>query len=101
MDGSMNRGLLIAAVVAALASLATAGWTWVKLQALEDEIAMRPRVAVINFHGELLKRIQAGEDRDAAAQELVEAGERLVEAGYLVLDEKSIYAYDDAIKVSP
>lgn len=96
----MDKKTLISVVISLLA-IAAAGYSAWRTAQLEDEVLLRSKIVVIDFQGEMLKAISAGGDSDAKAAELAAAGERLVAAGYVVLDKRAVYAYDPAIEVKP
>ena len=91
----------ILSVGRSLAAIAAAGFSWWKTKQVEEEIFLRTKIVVIDVQGEMKQRLDAGKDRSEAAIELQQAGERLVAAGYLVVDRGYVYAYDPALQVSP
>ncbi|HOV56369.1 MAG TPA: hypothetical protein PLN91_00660 [Rhodanobacteraceae bacterium] len=73
-----------------------------RLKALEDELALRPRVAIIDT--DALITAERGQSKDAAAFDrgFAKANEtisRLRDAGFLVIDRQYVKAAPDAIAV--
>ena len=91
----------ILSVGLSLVAIAAAGFSWWKTKQVEEEIFLRTKIVVIDFQGEMFKAISEGRNSDQAADDLADTGKRLVDAGYLVLDKRSVYAYDPALQVSP
>lgn len=84
-----------------IVALALAGFSSYRANALKAEIAARPKVAVMNWHEIFMAQAKDGASHDDAARKTNEIAERLVAAGYVVVEEKSVTAYDPAIKVVP
>lgn len=97
----MSMKLTIGAVGAAVLAAGAAGYALWQNARLEEELMLRPKVVVMDVSGELLAKIEAGENADEAAADLNEVGQRLVDAGYVVLEKRYVFAYDKAIEVTP
>lgn len=105
-DHAFRAFLLIWPIVASLIVLAIAGPRLVGVDALADDVASRPPLAIMNI-GEALRKHMEGQGSsppktfEQAEEEVRSAARRLREAGYIVLDAKDVFAYPSDFEATP
>lgn len=76
---------------------------WLK-KTLDEELISRPPIAVIPVSKAVLAKVKSSDDPDAlnkAMREVSDAGKRLKDSGYLVLDGDYVYAYPGDVEAVP
>lgn len=94
---------LIVMSIVSLAALGMACWTYRQERALQNELLVRPPIAVIPLSALLRKASESGDSRsvDQAAMRVKVAASRLRKQGYLVLDDGKLLAWPGQIEARP
>lgn len=86
-----------------LAAIAAIGFAEIRYRQLVQELQARPPVAVIPVDDVVVEKLRANPGVDAQAEiiRVRQAGERLAESGYIVLDARTVYAYPTDLEARP
>jgi len=94
------RAFLFFSLLAGIALLAYGDW---RLRALERELEARPPLAVLAVDATVIRLLDEnpGMTAEQAVGRVREAGRRLAESGYVVLDAPHVYGYPAEIEARP
>lgn len=103
MDGNVtqNYSLMTVVVVALLAAGVGMGFAEWRVRAVEAELQVSPRIAVLPVYDTIEEKVQGGMDPNEAAQVPMAAARRLADQGFIVLDADRVYAYPAPLEVNP
>lgn len=103
MEGNASQGYsLMAVVVAGLVSAAAGmGYAEWRVRAVEAELQVSPRVAILPVYDTIKGKVEGGMTSDEAAKVPMEVAKRLADQGFIVLDADRVYAYPAPLEVKP
>lgn len=98
----LRRWVLGALIVALLVPAAMGAWGWNRIRALEEELATRPPIAVLDVNALVMKALEANprQSPEEAASGAYKVGEVLANKGYVVIHKGSIVAYPVEFEVA-
>jgi hypothetical protein len=103
MEGSERKtyslGMLVG--VAAVAAGIGAGYAEWRVRAVEDELQVSPRIAVLPVYDTIKRKAEDGASAEEAAKAPMAAAKRLADQGFVVLDADRVYAYPAPLEVRP
>jgi hypothetical protein len=103
MDGNERKSYSLAVLlsVGAVAAGIGVGYAEWRVSAVEDELQVSPRIAVLPVYETIKRKAEDGASAEEAAKAPMEAAKRLADQGFVVLDADRVYAYPAPLEVRP